>query len=345
MTTTYKDAGVDINKADRLIGGLKKRIEATFTDNVISSIGGFASLTEIPAGYKNPILVNSTDGVGTKLRIAFMADSHDTVGIDLVAMSVNDVLTVGAKPLNFLDYYACGKIEDKIYHDVISGICTGCEIAGCALVGGETAEMPSFYEEGEYELAGFVSAIVEKSKIIDGTAITEGDQIIGLASSGLHSNGFSLARKILFDLHHCDITKNLPLLGSQPLSFELLKPTRIYVKPILSILDEFPVKGMAHITGGGLPGNVERIIPRGLQAQMSVPKDRISAIFSLLKDMGNVPDADMYSTFNMGVGFILIVDPADENSVIQKLKMFGEEPFSIGTVKKIESTQRALVSY
>jgi phosphoribosylformylglycinamidine cyclo-ligase len=345
MTTTYKDAGVDIHKADRLIGSLKKRIQATFDNHVISSIGGFASLIEIPSGYKNPILVNSTDGVGTKLRIAFMSGIHDTVGIDLVAMSVNDVLTVGAKPLNFLDYFACGKIEEKIYHDVLSGICTGCDMAGCALVGGETAEMPSFYKEGEYELAGFVSAIVERSKIIDGTTINEGDRIIGLASNGLHSNGFSLVRKILFDLHHCDITKSLMPLGNQPLGSELLKPTKIYVKPILSILDEYKVKGMAHITGGGLPGNVERIIPTGLQAQMFIPDNKIPAIFKVLKEMGNVPNEDMYSTFNMGVGYILIVDSANEYEVIQKLRNLGEEPFSLGSIEKTESMQRALVSY
>jgi phosphoribosylformylglycinamidine cyclo-ligase len=340
----YKDSGVDIGKADRLIAALKQRIEKTFDGHVLSSIGGFASLTEIPKGYRRPVLVSSTDGVGTKLRIAFMSGKHDTVGIDLVAMSVNDVLTVGAKPINFLDYYAAGRIDEGVYHDVLSGICTGCELAGCALVGGETAEMPSFYEEGEYELAGFVSAIVEKEKIIDGSAVRAGDHIIGIASTGLHSNGFSLVRKILFDLHHLGIADKIAGLGDEPLYEELLRPTRIYVKPVLGLLDTFAVKGMAHITGGGLPGNVARIIPEGLRANIVIQTERIPKIFEILQKLGKVPSDDMYSTFNMGVGFVLIVKADDERAVIERLSNLGETSFCLGSVEETREKERVSLS-
>jgi phosphoribosylformylglycinamidine cyclo-ligase len=342
--TTYKDSGVDIGKADRLISTLKGRIERTFDGHVLSSIGGFASLTEIPDGYRHPVLVSSTDGVGTKLRIAFMAGKHDTVGIDLVAMSVNDVLTVGAKPINFLDYYASGKIDEVIYHDVLSGICTGCELAGCALVGGETAEMPSFYDEGEYELAGFVSAIVEKDRIINGSAIGCGDRIVGIASTGIHSNGFSLVRNILFDMQHLGVADHVEGLGDQPLHEELLKPTRIYVKPVLALLDAFTVKGMAHITVGGLPGNVSRIIPQGLRANIVMQPERIPKIFNVLQELGNVPLDDMYSTFNMGVGFVLIVKADEEEAVIERLLGLGEEAFSLGSIEETSGEQRVSVS-
>jgi len=342
--TTYKDSGVDIGKADRLISGLKNRIERTFDGHVLSSIGGFASLTEIPESYRRPVLVSSTDGVGTKLRIAFMSGKHDTVGIDLVAMSVNDVLTVGAKPLNFLDYYASGRIDEAIYYDVLSGICTGCELAGCALVGGETAEMPSFYEEGEYELAGFVSAVVEKDRIIDGSNVKIGDRVVGIASSGLHSNGFSLVRKILFDLHHIGIADRVEGLGDQPLYEELLKPTKIYAKPVLALLDRFTVKGMAHITGGGLPGNVSRIIPQGLKANIVVQEDRIPRIIGVLQKLGDVPLDDMCSTFNMGIGFVLVVKTDEEEAVIETLDSLGEKAFSLGIVEEAVD-QRVSVSF
>jgi phosphoribosylformylglycinamidine cyclo-ligase len=290
------------------------------------------------------VLVSSTDGVGTKLKIAFMSGKHDTVGIDLVAMSVNDVLTVGAKPINFLDYYACGKIDDTVYHEVLSGICTGCELAGCALVGGETAEMPSFYGEGEYELAGFVSAIVEKDRIIDGSRVEAGNCVVGIASSGLHSNGFSLVRKILFDVHHFAVSDKLDGLGGEPLHEELLRPTRIYVKPVLTLLDEFEVRGMAHITGGGLPGNLSRIIPKGLKARITLPEERIPRIFKILQDLGNVPHDDMHATFNMGVGFVLIVKADDEQAVIDKLSSLGEEAFSLGAIEKTTEGQRVDLS-
>ncbi len=337
QSTTYKDSGVDIDKADRLIGSLKERIQRTFNPHVLNPIGGFGSLIEVPQGYQEPVLVSSTDGVGTKLKIAFMAQKHDTVGIDLVAMSVNDILTLGAKPFYFLDYFASGSIEEAIYRDVLSGICAGCELAGCALVGGETAEMPSFYAAGEYDLAGFATGIVEKKKIINGSSITAGDRLIGLASNGLHSNGYSLARKIFFELRGLKAIERVEGLGEGPLYEELLKPTKIYVKPVLAVLEKHVVKGMAHITGGGLPGNVERVIPEGLAATIVLASDRISPVFSVLQKMGNVPRDDMYATFNMGVGFVLIVPPTEERAVIAKLKGCGEDAFSLGAIE--EATQ------
>jgi phosphoribosylformylglycinamidine cyclo-ligase len=341
---TYKDSGVDIGKAERLIGDLKQRIERTFNPHVLSPIGGFASLVEVPPSYRRPIIVTSTDGVGTKLRIAFLAGKHDTVGIDLVAMSVNDILTIGARPLSFLDYFATGRIDDAIYRDVLAGICAGCEMAGCALAGGETAEMPSFYEEGEYELAGFVTGIVEKELIIDGRSIASGDRIIGLASSGLHSNGFSLVRKVLFDVHGCNLNEELEGLGNQPLVEELLRPTRIYVKSVLSILEHHAVKGMAHITGGGLPGNISRIIPEGLTVDISLQQEEIPAIFHVIERMGNVPVDDMIATFNMGVGFVLIVPGSDEAAVLQELNALGEKAFPIGSVRGASGGPKVAVS-
>ncbi len=334
MPTTYRDSGVDIDKTDRLIGSLKDRIQRTFNPHVLTPIGGFGSLVEVPQGYREPVLVSSTDGVGTKLRIAFMAGKHDTVGIDLVAMSVNDILTLGAKPLYFLDYFACGRVDEAIYRDVLSGICAGCELGSCALVGGETAEMPSFYPEGEYELAGFVTGVVEKKEIIDGSTIKAGDRVVGLASNGLHSNGYSLVRKIFFDLHHMKVTENVEALGDQPLYQELLRPTRIYVKSCLALLADYPVKGMAHITGGGLPGNVARIIPEGLSVSLTLDPGRIPPVFKLLQKLGNVPDDDMYATFNMGVGFVLILGPAEERAVIERLRDLGEDAFPLGSVEE-----------
>jgi len=275
---TYKDAGVDIKRADDVLNRIKQKIHCTYNPQVLNSIGGFASLTEIPGEYKNPVMVSSTDGVGTKLKIAFQSGKHDTIGIDLVAMCVNDTLTMGAKPYFFLDYFATGRIDEKIYHDVISGICDGCTIAGCALTGGETAEMPSFYKEGEYDLAGFVIGFVEKKNIIDGSNIREGDIVVALASSGLHSNGFSLARKAFFEVHNFNVNDHVEGIGGK-LYEELLKPTRIYVKSILQLIESIKIKGMAHITGGGLPGNIERILKDGLMADIVIPDKRIPNIF------------------------------------------------------------------
>ncbi len=340
--TSYKDAGVDVGKADALIGRMKERIQGTFNPYVLSPIGAFAALAEVPSEYKHPVIVTATDGVGTKLRIAFATQKHDTVGIDLVAMSVNDVLTVGARPYFFLDYFACGRLDERIYADVIAGICAGCQMAGCALVGGETAEMPSFYAEGEYDLAGFVTAFVEKEKVINGSTIEVGDCVIGLASSGLHSNGFSLARKILIEQH--GLTAKDEVNGLQGnLYQEMLKPTRIYVKPVLELMEKFEIKGMAHITGGGLPGNVSRIVPDGLCAYLSVAKEP-PHIFRVLKRLGNVALDEMYATFNMGIGFVIVVSMADEARAIQELCSLGEDAFPLGVVEKARNGKKVLIT-
>ncbi len=340
--TTYKDAGVDVQKADTLIDRLKKRIESTFAPHVLSPLGGFAALSELPDGYQHPVLVTSTDGVGTKLRIAFLSGSHETVGIDLVAMCVNDILTLGARPFLFLDYFACGTLDEKIYADVISGICAGCEMADSSLVGGETAEMPSFYKEGEYELAGFSVGVVEKGRIVDGSSIAAGDRVIGLASSGLHSNGFSLVRKIVFDIHKMDVRDRVEGLDL-PLFRELLKPTRIYVKSVLSLLGKVPVKGMAHITGGGLPGNFVRVLPEGVAADLVVPADRVHPIFRVLQELGNVPREDMIATFNMGIGFVLVVAKEDEERAMRELTATGEDVVPLGVIRKREGRKEVVV--
>lgn len=331
---TYKDAGVDIKKADDVLNRIKHNISSTFNPFVLNTIGGFAAATEIPKGYNNPVMVSSTDGVGTKLKIAFNANKHDTVGIDLVAMSANDILTMGAKPFFFLDYFATGHIEEKVYEDVIMGICEGCNLANCALIGGETAEMPSFYRDGEYDLAGFAIGFVEKDKIVNGSTIKEGDVIIALASSGLHSNGFSLVRKVLFEVHSLKVHDNIE--GIQgPLFEELLKPTRIYVRSVGKILDSYNVKGMAHITGGGLPGNIARIIPKGLGAQLHVIAEKIPPIFTLIQQLGNISFDEMCSTFNMGIGYVLVVDPSDKTSIIKLIEESGETAFHIGDIQKV----------
>jgi len=332
-TITYKDSGVDIAKADRLIDNLKGRIKATHNVNVLNMIGGFAALTEVPKSYKNPVLVSSTDGVGTKLKIAFMAGKHDAGGIDLVGMSVNDILTLGAKPLFFLDYYACGKIDENVYPHVVGGVCDGCLDADCALVGGETAEMPSFYKDDEYDLAGFAVGVVEKDSIIDGSTIAQGDAVIGLRSNGLHSNGFSLVRKLLFDVKKFRIDEEIPGVPGK-LYEELLKPTRIYIKPVLEIVNRFTVKGMAHITGGGLPGNISRIIPDGLSTTISVDPGKIPPIFKALMEAGNLDINEACATFNMGTGFVLIVSGGDAEEVVRSLNSAGETATRIGTIGK-----------
>lgn len=331
-TITYKDSGVDIKRAENLLDGIKSKIQKTFNPHVLNSIGAFAALTEVPKDYKNPVLVSSTDGVGTKLKIAFMSGKHDTVGIDLVGMSVNDILTLGAKPFFFLDYYACGQIEDLVYKDVISGICDGCQMAGCALIGGETAEMPSFYPKGEYDLAGFAVGIVEKDRIIDGSSIKVGDAVIGLASNGLHSNGYSLARKVLFDTHNLNVSDMLEGTGSK-LYEELLKPTRIYVKPVLEVAGRYSIKGMVHITGGGLPGNIKRVIPDGLAAAIRLAPDSVPYIFQYIMRLGNVDFLEMCSTFNMGTGYVIIVGKDDEKAVIELFKTLGESPALLGYIE------------
>ncbi len=342
-TITYKDAGVDIAKADRLIDNLKGRIKATHNVNVLNTIGGFAALTEVPRSYKNPVLVSSTDGVGTKLKIAFMAGKHDTVGIDLVGMSVNDILTLGAKPLFFLDYYACGRIDEMVYPAVVGGVCDGCMQADCALVGGETAEMPSFYKDDEYDLAGFAVGVVERDAIIDGSAISEGDAVIGLASNGLHSNGYSLVRKLLFDVKNYRVDEEVPGIPGK-LYEELLKPTRIYVRPVLDVTAKFTVRGMAHITGGGLPGNISRIIPDGLGLNLHVDLARVPPVFRALMEAGSLDLNEACKTFNMGTGFVLIVKGADADDVVRSLNAAGETARRIGTIEKVSGNVKVTVT-
>jgi phosphoribosylformylglycinamidine cyclo-ligase len=331
--TTYKDAGVDIKKADNVLNRIKHNICSTFNPFVLNSIGGFAAVTEIPKGYRNPVMVSSTDGVGTKLKIAFNVNKHDTVGIDLVAMSVNDILTMGAKPYFFLDYFATGHIEEKVYEDVIMGICEGCTLADCALIGGETAEMPSFYRDGEYDLAGFATGFIEKDKIINGSTIADGDAIIALASSGLHSNGFSLVRKVLFEIHSISLSNKIDGIDG-PLFEELLKPTRIYVRSVEKLLEKYVVKGMAHITGGGLPGNISRIIPKGLGAHLRVEQNRIPPIFDIIQKLGNVPFDEMCATFNMGIGFVIVIKQEEKTAVLNFLHENGETAFHLGDIRR-----------
>jgi phosphoribosylformylglycinamidine cyclo-ligase len=320
--TTYKEAGVDIEAGDALVERLKPLAARTRRPELLSGVGGFGGRFAIPPGkYKEPILVSGTDGVGTKLKLAFALDKHDTVGIDLVAMSVNDVLCSGAEPLFFLDYFATSKLDVDRAEKVIAGIAKGCELAGCTLLGGETAELPGFYAPGDYELAGFCVGVVEKSRIIDGRTIAEGDAVIGLASTGLHSNGYSLARKIAGD--------RLNEVGEA-----LLTPTRIYVKDVLAVCQAVNVKGLAHITGSGIPGNVPRCIPDGLNAVLHEKAWARPPIFDRLQQWGSVPRAEMFSTFNMGLGMVVIVSKADAGAVLELLKGRGVEAWEVGAIER-----------
>lgn len=331
MGITYKDAGVDVNAAERFVEELKATISSTFSPLVLNPIGGFASLLAVPKDYREPVLVTSTDGVGTKLKIAFLAKRHRTVGIDLVAMCANDILTSGAKPYFFLDYFACGRLHEQIFKDVLEGICEGCKEAGCALVGGETAEMPGLYRGEEYDLAGFVVGFVEKEKVVDGSKVREGDLIIGLPSSGLHSNGYSLARKILFEMKGFSLEERLEGFG-EPLVELLLRPTRIYVKTVLELASQFSIHAMAHITGGGLPGNVKRVVPYGLTAKLELRLEEIPLIFQIISKLGPVSMEEMFRTFNMGIGFVLIVDAKEAEGILGRLEEMGEKASIIGSL-------------
>jgi phosphoribosylformylglycinamidine cyclo-ligase len=318
---SYRDAGVDIDAGDALVEAIKPFARRTMRREVLGGIGGFGALCSIPQKYRQPVLVSGTDGVGTKLKLAFELDKHDTVGIDLVAMSVNDVLVQGAEPLFFLDYFACGKLEQRVAVEVIKGIAAGCELAGCALIGGETAEMPGMYPQGEYDLAGFCVGVVEKERILDGRSIRPGDAILGLASSGPHSNGFSLIRKIL--------QKEKPKAVEK-----LLEPTRIYVKPVLKLLESVPVKGLAHITGGGLTGNVPRILQDGLRARLHKASWPRPEIFQWLQQAGNVAEDEMHRVFNCGIGMVVVVDAADARRAAEHLRASGETVYEIGSIEK-----------
>jgi len=329
---TYADAGVDIDKADKLVDRIKKIAQQTPRSGVVGEIGGFGGLFSLNiANMERPVLVSSTDGVGTKLKIAFMMSKHDTIGIDLVAMCVNDIVVQGARPLFFLDYLSMGKLEEKIAVDVIAGIGEGCTQAGCALIGGETAEMPGFYKDNEYDLAGFTVGVVENSKIIDGSGIHVGDQLIGISSSGLHSNGYSLVRKICFDILKLKIDSHIPELG-KTIGEELLTPTKIYSQTVLSIIKNLPVIGLAHITGGGITDNIVRVIPEGCSVVMQKNSWDVSPVFTYLKEAGNISEREMRRTFNNGIGFIAVVHEKDAQEILDCLIAMKENVFVIGEV-------------
>ncbi len=331
---TYKKAGVDIDEGERFVDMITPLVRKTFRPGVMTDIGSFGALFRLDTKrYRHPVLVSGTDGVGTKLKIAFLADRHDTVGIDLVAMCVNDILTSGADPLFFLDYFATGRLKPEKAADVVKGITAGCIESGCALVGGETAEMPGFYAKGEYDLSGFAVGVVEKERIIDGSSIRAGDALVGIVSNGLHSNGYSLVRKVFFDLGKMKVGKYVPELGKS-LGEELLRPTRIYVKAFNALRKRVDIKGMAHITGGGIPGNLPRIIPKGLRAVVYEGSWPRQPIFSLVERLGGVPHDDMRRTFNMGVGLILVVEERHQRRAIDILKKNGYDAYPIGMIEK-----------
>jgi len=326
---TYRDAGVDIDAGDALVEAIKPFAKRTMRPEVLAGIGGFGALFEIGKRFKEPVLVTGTDGVGTKLKLAFHLNRHDTVGIDLVAMSVNDILVQGAEPLFFLDYFACGKLDVAAATAVIKGIAQGCEQAGCALIGGETAEMPGMYPDGEYDLAGFAVGAVEKSAIINGLSIAAGDVVLGLASSGAHSNGYSLVRKII---ERAKPDLNADFHGKK-LADVLMAPTRIYVKPLLALIKALPVKGMAHITGGGLVENVPRVLPEGVTATLQKSAWPRPPLFDWLQQEGGVPDAEMHRVFNCGIGMIVVVADKDAAAAMKLLTVAGEAVYRIGAIR------------
>lgn len=329
---TYRGAGVDIDAGNKFVDLIRPLVRKTFRPEVVTDIGGFGGLFALKARkYKNPILVASTDGVGTKLKVAFMTGKHDTVGIDLVAMCVNDVVVQGAEPLFLLDYLATGRISLGVSTQIVKGVARGCLQAGCALIGGETAEMPSFYREGEYDLAGFTVGVVEKRKVIDGSAIRAGDQLVGIASSGLHSNGYSLARKVLFERMRLKPGSRVKGLGRN-IGEELLVPTKIYVKPLLDLIKNFPVHGMAHITGGGITDNLPRVIPPGCKALVWKGAWPVPSIFQVIQQGGNVEEEEMLRTFNNGIGMILAVPAGEVGGVIARLKRWKEKAYPMGEI-------------
>jgi phosphoribosylformylglycinamidine cyclo-ligase len=327
---SYRDAGVDIDAGDALVEAIKPFAKRTMRPEVLAGIGGFGALCRIPTKYRDPVLVSGTDGVGTKLKLAFALGRHDTVGIDLVAMSVNDVLVQGAEPLFFLDYFACGKLEHRVAVDVVKGIARGCELAGCALIGGETAEMPGMYPAGEYDLAGFCVGVVEKERILDGRSIRPGDAILGLASSGAHSNGYSLIRKVL---EH----------AKPDFEVDLLAPTRIYVKPVLKLLETVAAKGLAHITGGGLTENVPRILQKDLSARIKKAAWPRPEVFTWLQREGKISEDEMHRVFNCGIGMVLVVAPADAERAAKVLREQGETVYEIGTIEAASGEAFAVV--
>ncbi len=337
----YAAAGVDITAGYRAVELMKKHISRTKTPGADTEVGGFGGLFEPDlAGMKQPILVSGTDGVGTKLKIAFLMNKHDTIGIDCVAMCVNDIICCGAQPLFFLDYIACGKNVPEVIEQIVKGVCDGCVQAGAALIGGETAEHPGMMLEDEYDLAGYTTGIVDKAKMIDNSRMKAGDVIIALASSGVHSNGFSLVRKV-FDVENADLTSPVERLGGKSLGEALLEPTRIYVKPVLALLKEADVKGISHITGGGFYENIPRSIPDGLGAKIDRSKIRVLPIFDLIAEAGNVSERDMFNTYNMGVGMSIVVAPEDAEKALKILRDYGEDAYIIGEIE--ESTEKITI--
>ncbi len=329
---TYADAGVDIDKANSLVDSIKKIASRTRRPGVMGDIGGFGGLFSLSLDtIKRPVLVSSTDGVGTKLKIAFEMDKHDTIGIDLVAMCVNDIIVQGAKPLFFLDYLSMGKLKTEIAEEVIKGIGDGCQQAQCALIGGETAEMPGFYSDNEYDLAGFAVGVVDDSKIVDGSEIRQGHQLVGIASSGIHSNGFSLVRKICFDLMKLKVEDYVTDLG-RTLGEELLTPTRIYARPLMNLLRDFPVSGIAHITGGGIPDNILRVVPDRCKVRIRKGSWDVPPVFDFLQKAGNIEESEMMRTFNCGIGMIVMVPEDVVDEVLQRLAGMDENAFIIGDI-------------
>ncbi|MFO0706191.1 MAG: phosphoribosylformylglycinamidine cyclo-ligase [Nitrospira sp.] len=340
IMTTYREAGVDIDAGDEFVDRITPLVRSTFRPEVLTDLGGFGGLFRLQADkYQDPVLVSGTDGVGTKLKVAFLADRHDTVGIDLVAMCVNDIAVSGAEPLFFLDYFATGKLSVPKAQDVLKGIAEGCRQAGCALIGGETAEMPSMYADGEYDLAGFAVGVVDRPKIIDGRSIVPGDAVIGLASSGLHSNGYSLARRVLLDQAKLTVSSHVPELGTT-LGDALLVPTRIYAKQILTLVREFSIKGIAHVTGGGITENLPRVFPAGVAARIHRDRWPVPPICSLISRLGHVDREEMFRVFNMGIGLILVVPPASVDAVLARAQALGDRGYLIGEIVSAGETGR-----
>lgn len=330
QSLSYRDAGVDINAGDSLVERIKPFAKRTMRPEVLGDLGGFGALVEISQKYRHPVLVSGTDGVGTKLKLAFEWDQHDTVGIDLVAMSVNDILVQGAEPLFFLDYFACGKLDVERAAAVIKGIAAGCEQSGCALIGGETAEMPDMYPDGEYDLAGFAVGVVEKEQVINGRSIVAGDVVLGLASNGIHSNGYSLVRKII---ERAQPELDAEFNQGKTLRQAIIAPTRLYVKPILAALKQFTIKGMAHITGGGISENVPRILPENTVAAIDSQSWPLPKLFQWLQQAGNVEIQEMYRTFNCGIGMVLVVSAEDADAIQKFLQQQGETVYQIGRIR------------
>jgi phosphoribosylformylglycinamidine cyclo-ligase len=343
-SSRYAESGVDIDKGNQFIANIKPLVAATFRRGVLTDIGGFGGLFAIGGDrFNDPVLVSSTDGVGTKLKIASLCNKHDTIGIDLVAMCVNDIVVSGAQPLFFLDYFSIGKLDLNVATDVIKGIAKGCEIAKCSLIGGETAEMPGLYQEGDYDLAGFVVGIAERDKIIDGSEIKVGDKLIGLTSSGIHSNGYSLVRKICFEELGLSVTDHVDELGCT-LGEELLRPTRIYVETLLNLFKNFKIRGLIHITGGGFTDNIPRVLPKGTKVNIEKGSWPVLPIFEFLQKNGEISSEEMFRTFNCGIGMVLIVDSRTVDDVTQQLIALGESPYVIGEVAARKEDE-ALVDY